>query len=233
MGFKFCIIVKYHNLFNNYFTLMQNPDCATTRIFIVDDHQMVIDGLHSLLQNIPEICIVGYTNNPLEVIDSLVITPTDILITDINMPQLNGIALTKLVKIKFKEIKIICLSMYSDDISVREMIDAGVDGYIFKNTGKQELLDAIESVSKHLPYFSSEINSKVLIFDANNITERLTQRELGILKLIEKEMNNKQIAQELFISERTVETHRKNIFRKTDTQNVIGLLKYAYKHHLI
>lgn len=211
---------------------MQNPDCST-RIFIVDDHQMVIDGLQSLLQNIRTICIVGFTNNPLEVLDSLANIPTDILITDINMPQLNGIALTKLVKAKFKNIKIICLSMYSDDISVREMIDAGVSGYIFKNTGKQELLDAIETVAKGEIYFSAEIKGEVLNLDPNNIPERLTKREIGILKLIESEMNNKQIAEQLFISERTVETHRKNIFRKTDTQNVIGLLKYAYNHHLI
>ncbi len=211
---------------------MQNPDC-TTRIFIVDDHQMVIDGLQSLLQNIRTICIVGFSNNPLDVLDNLATIPTDILITDINMPQLNGIALTKLVKAKFKDIKIICLSMYSDDISVREMIDAGVSGYIFKNTGKQELLNAIETVAKGENYFSAEINGEVLNLDPNNTPERLTRREIGILKLIEREMNNKQIAEQLFISERTVETHRKNIFRKTDTQNVIGLLKYAYNHHLI
>lgn len=211
---------------------MQNPDC-TTRIFIVDDHQMVIDGLQSLLQNIRTICIVGFSNNPLDVLDNLATIPTDILITDINMPQLNGIALTKLVKAKFKDIKIICLSMYSDDISVREMIDAGVSGYIFKNTGKQELLNAIETVAKGENYFSAEINGEVLNLDPNNMPERLTRREIGILKLIERELNNKQIAEQLFISERTVETHRKNIFRKTDTQNVIGLLKYAYNHHLI
>ncbi|TAH00698.1 MAG: DNA-binding response regulator [Sphingobacteriales bacterium] len=211
---------------------MQNPDCST-RIFIVDDHQMVIDGLQSLLQNIQTIYIVGFTNNPLEVLDSLAIIPTDILITDINMPQLNGIALTKLVKARFKDIKIICLSMYSDDISVREMIDAGVNGYIFKNTGKQELLDAIETVGRGEAYFSAEISNAVLTNDPQNTPERLTQREIGVLKLIEMEMNNKQIAEQLFISERTVETHRKNIFRKTDTQNVIGLLKYAYSRHLI
>lgn len=211
---------------------MQNPDCST-RIFIVDDHQMVIDGLHSLLQNIPSICIVGYTNKALDVIDCLAAIPTDILITDINMPQLNGIALTKLVKANFKDIKIICLSMYSDDISVHAMIDAGVNGYIFKNTGKQELLDAIEAVGKGEAYFSVGINTEVLNFDTQIATERLTEREIGVLKLIEKELNNKQIAEQLFISERTVETHRKNIFRKTNTQNVIGLLKYAYNHHLI
>ena len=149
------------------------------------------------------------------------------------MPQLNGIALTKLVKAKFKDIKIICLSMYSDNISVREMFDAGVNGYILKNTGKQELLDAIEAVGKGEMYFSAEISNEVLNFDAYNTSDRLTLREIGVLKLIEKEMNNRQIAEQLFISERTVETHRKNIFRKTDTQNVIGLLKYAYNHHLI
>jgi two-component system, NarL family, nitrate/nitrite response regulator NarL len=204
-----------------------------TRIFIVDDHQMVIDGLLSLLQNIENIGVVGFTNNPLQVVTKLATTPTDILITDINMPQLNGIALTRLVKAKYPSIKIICLSMYADNISIKEMIDAGVDSYIFKNTGKQELLDAIEAVSQNTAYFSSDINVDSLHTETDNGIERLTNREIEILKLIEKELNNKQISEQLFISERTVETHRKNIFRKTNTQTVIGLLKYAYNRHLV
>jgi DNA-binding NarL/FixJ family response regulator len=210
---------------------MQNPECST-RIFIVDDHQMVIDGLLSLLNEIPSINIVGYSNNPLEVLDRLTCTQADILLTDINMPELNGISLTRLIKTNLPNVKIICLSMYSDEFSIREMVDAGVDGYIFKNTGKQELLDAIASVSKNTPYFCTDICLKSLKTEDGNL-ERLTNREIEILKLIEKEYNNKLIAESLFISERTVETHRKNIFRKTNTQNVIGLLKYAYIRHLI
>jgi two-component system, NarL family, nitrate/nitrite response regulator NarL len=206
-----------------------------TRIYIVDDHQMVIDGLLSLLQNIETICVVGFTNKPLTVIDALVFIPTDILITDINMPQLNGIALTRMVKAKYPKIKIICLSMYADNISIKEMIDAGVDGYIFKNTGKQELLDAIKSIAENGNYFSVDMASDGSNTKNTNDTlnEKLTIREIEVLKLIEKEYNNKQIADEMYISQRTVETHRKNIFRKTNTQNVIGLLKYAYSRHLI
>lgn len=206
-----------------------------TRIYIVDDHQMVIDGLLSLLQNIETICVVGFTNKPLTVIDALAFIPTDILITDINMPQLNGIALTRMVKAKYPKIKIICLSMYADNISIKEMIDAGVDGYIFKNTGKQELLDAIKSIAENGNYFSVDMASDGSNTKNTNDTlnEKLTFREIEVLKLIEKEYNNKQIADEMYISQRTVETHRKNIFRKTNTQNVIGLLKYAYSRHLI
>ncbi|TAE36528.1 MAG: DNA-binding response regulator [Sphingobacteriales bacterium] len=206
-----------------------------TRIYIVDDHQMVIDGLLSLLQNIETICVVGFTNKPLTVIDALAFIPTDILITDINMPQLNGIALTRMVKAKYPKIKIICLSMYADNISIKEMIDAGVDGYIFKNTGKQELLDAIKSIAENGNYFSVDMASDGSNTKNTNDTlnEKLTIREIEVLKLIEKEYNNKQIADEMYISQRTVETHRKNIFRKTNTQNVIGLLKYAYSRHLI
>ncbi len=206
-----------------------------TRIYIVDDHQMVIDGLLSLLQNIETICVVGFTNKPLTVIDELALIPTDILITDINMPQLNGIALTRMVKAKYPKIKIICLSMYADNVSIKEMIDAGVDGYIFKNTGKQELLDAIESIAENGNYFSVDVDSNNFnTHNADNtLNEKLTIREIEVLKLIEKEYNNKQIADEMYISQRTVETHRKNIFRKTNTQNVIGLLKYAYSRHII
>ncbi len=120
---------------------------------------------------------------------------------------------------------------------VNEMInDADISGYVLKNVGKQELVKALEKIAAGGIYFSEEViqelqrssEKKKQIEDAH-----LTDREIEIVRLIEKEYNNKQIAEELFISERTVETHRKNIFRKTGTNSVIGLVKYAYEHKLI
>jgi two-component system nitrate/nitrite response regulator NarL len=203
------------------------------KLFIVDDHQLVIDGLQSLLCNEDKYQIVGHSNKPLEVLKRLEENPADILLTDINMPEMSGVELTRLVKKRFPSIKIIALSMFGDKQVIREMIDAGVSGYILKNTGKQELLEALNRILSGHTYFSEEVTLELM----KNLNEQgsssLTNREIEIIRLIEKELSNKQIADKLFISERTVETHRKNIFRKTKTQSIIGLVKYAYEHKII
>jgi two-component system nitrate/nitrite response regulator NarL len=203
-------------------------------LFLVDDHQMVLDGMMSLLQNFPQVNICGFTNNALDVIESLKNQPVDILLTDIQMPNLSGIELTKLVKTNFPHIKVICISMLGNKFIISEMIKVGISGFILKSTGKKELIDAISQVFEGNNYFSQDITKEMMnTFGDNSESGRLTNREIEIIKLIEKELNNKQIADKLFISERTVETHRKNIFRKTGTQNIVGLIKYAYREQLI
>jgi len=206
---------------------------SNNKIFIVDDHQLVIDGLQSLLCNEDKYQIVGHCNKPLEVLNRLEENPADILLTDINMPEMSGVELTRLVKKRFPSIKIIALSMFGDKQVIREMIDAGVSGYILKNTGKQELLEALSRVSNGYTYFSDEVTLELMKNLNESGSSSLTNREIEIIRLIEKELSNKQIADKLFISERTVETHRKNIFRKTKTQSIIGLVKYAYEHKII
>lgn len=204
------------------------------RVFIVDDHQMVVDGIQSLLANHSEIVISGQTNHPLKVLALLSENPTDILITDVQMPDMNGIELTQQVKQAFPQIKVICISMHSDRFVISEMIKSGISAFILKNMGKEELITAITQVANGKNYFSEDITKEMMNSFSDKKSEgRLTQREIEIIKLIEKELSNKQIADKLFISERTVETHRKNIFRKTATQNVVGLIKYAYSHQLI
>jgi DNA-binding NarL/FixJ family response regulator len=164
-------------------------------------------------------------------------TSVDILLTDVVMPNLPGNVLAKNVRQKFPFIKILALSMSGQGDLVNEMInDADISGYVMKNIGKQELIKALEKIASGGIYFSDEV-----IHELKRTSERkkkndevhLTDREIEILRLIEKEYNNKQIAEALFISERTVETHRKNIFRKTNTNTVIGLVKYGYEHRLI
>ncbi|WP_316830605.1 response regulator transcription factor [Pedobacter aquatilis] len=203
------------------------------KIFIVDDHQMVIDGLQSLLSSEEKYKVTGFTNHPLEVIEMLEKEPADILLTDINMPELSGIVLTRTVKKKFPAIKVLALSMFGDKHIIKEMIDAGISGYILKNTGKKELLEALEKITDGQTYFSAEITAALMKTISSEESSSLTNREVEIVRLMEKELSNKQIADKLFISERTVETHRKNIFRKTKTQSIIGLIKYAYEHRLI
>ena len=204
------------------------------KIFIVDDHQLVIDGIRSLLADSAQYGLAGSSQRPEEVLQMLETHEVDILLTDVSMPVMSGIELTRLVKKKFPQIKVIAISMHGESAVIKEMLDAGISGYILKNTGKKELLAVLEKVMDGGTYFGDAITREILSTFTNKSGEqRLTNREIEIIKLIEEERSNKQISAQLFISERTVETHRKNIFRKTGTQSVIGLLKYAYKHKLI
>jgi len=212
---------------------MKQPE--KIKIFIVDDHQLVIDGITALLANEPEFEITGTCSQPLEAMKAMDMRQPDVLLTDIQMPGLTGVELTRQTRRKHPGVNILALSMFSDMAVIREMLDSGICGYILKNTGKRELIEALKKVAKGENYFSPEI-TKQLMQAANSKDApagHLTDREVEIIRLIEKEMGNKQIADVLCISERTVETHRKNIFRKTDTQSIIGLLKYAYEHKVI
>lgn len=211
---------------------MEKP--IQTNLFIIDDHQLVVDGLQSLLINEEKYLIVGFSNKSKEVMASLENLNVNILLTDINMPELSGVELTRQVKEKFPHIKILALSMFGDRNVIREMIDAGVSGYILKNTGKKELIEALDKLAMGHTFFGDEVTQELLkSFKHIDDKPRLTKREIEIIRLIEKENSNKTIADILFISERTVETHRKNIFRKTATHSVIGLLKYAYEYKII
>ena len=204
---------------------------------IVDDHQIVIDGLISLLKGHELFDLAFATTNSLEVISKLEEQPVDILLTDMMMPGLPGNLLAKKVKEKFPHIRILALSMSGTGELINEMIDeANVSGYVLKNIGKKELIQALEKIAQGGIYFSEEVVKELQLAERRKkrVEEaRLTSREVEILALIEKEFNNKQIAEALFISERTVETHRKNIFRKTNTNSVLGLIKYAYEHRLV
>jgi two-component system nitrate/nitrite response regulator NarL len=190
------------------------------RIAIADDHQIVIDGIKSLLQGHADFEIVIETTDPLKMTGLLENQQADILLTDVMMPGMNGAELAKTVRHKFPHIKILALSMSGQGDLVNQMIkDSDISGYVLKNIGKQELISALGKIASGGIYFSDEAH--------------LTMREIEIIKLIEKEFSNKMIAETLFLSERTVETHRKNIFRKTKTSSLIGLIKYAYEHRLI
>lgn len=204
---------------------------------IVDDHQIVIDGLKSLLQGYNQFVVSIECTRPAEMPALLKKATVDILLTDVMMPGLNGAELAKMVHQQFPGIKILALSMSGQGDLVNQMIeDADISGYVLKNIGKQELINALEKIYNGGIYFSDEVlneMSKASEKKKESGEANLTAREIEIIKLIEKEMNNKQIAEQLFLSERTVETHRKNIFRKTKTSGVIGLIKYAYEHKLI
>ena len=212
-----------------------NPGKVT--LAIVDDHQIVIDGLKSLLHGHPVFQVEIETTEPLLMKGLLEKKTVDILLTDVMMPGMNGAELAKTVHQRFPKIKILALSMSGQGDLVNQMInESDISGYVLKNIGKQELLTALEKISSGGIYFGDEVLNEMLkSSDRKRSSEEahLTLREVEIIKLIEKEYSNKKIADTLFLSERTVETHRKNIFRKTKTSSLIGLIKYAYEHKLI
>ncbi len=204
---------------------------------IIDDHQIVIDGLKSLLQGHNRFKVAIECTDPFQMPGLIVDKPVDILLTDVMMPGMNGAELSKLVHRQFPEIKILALSMSGQGELVNQMIeDADISGYVLKNIGKAELLKALEKIAGGGIYFSEEVLEEMTKASERRKTSEevhLTAREIEIIRLIEKELSNKQIAENLFLSERTVETHRKNIFRKTNTSSVIGLVKFAYEHKLV
>ena len=204
---------------------------------IVDDHQIVIDGLKSLLQGHDTFKVEIETTDPVQMLQLLHDKKVNILLTDVMMPGMNGAELSKAVHQNFPEIKILALSMSGQGDLVNQMIDeSDISGYVLKNIGKGELLKALEKISSGGIYFSDDVLNEMTRASDEKKTAlevNLTIREIEIVRLIEKEYSNKKIADTLFLSERTVETHRKNIFRKTKTSSLIGLIKYAYEHKLI
>lgn len=204
---------------------------------IVDDHQIVIDGINSLLKGHPLFRVVIESTAPEAMLELLKEKKVDIMLTDVMMPNMNGAELSKAVRRTFPNIKILALSMSGQGDMVNQMIeDADIAGYVLKNIGQKELIAALEKIANGGIYFSDDVlqeMTKASIRKKTNEETHLTAREIQIIRLIEKEYSNKKIADELFLSERTVETHRKNIFRKTKTSSLIGLIKYAYEQKLI
>jgi two-component system nitrate/nitrite response regulator NarL len=205
------------------------------KVVLVDDHRIVLDGLVSLLENDPDFIVLAALGSGEELLEFLKKDQPDILLTDYSLPGISGLEVTRLVKRDYPKIKVVALSMHDEGHLVKSMLKEGVDGYLLKNIQQFELKNAIKQVMLGMPYVSPEI-TRLLMHDVNHPAEEhalLTDRERDILRLIAKEYSNKKMADELFISERTVETHRKNIFRKTNTTSLVGLIKYAYEHKLI
>ncbi len=207
------------------------------KIAIVDDHQIVIDGLKLLLSRQPEVKVVAdATSGPL-MIKKLVDTPTDVLLVDVMMPEMDGYELAVLIRQSYPEMKIIALSMNADGAYVNKMIaHAQINGYVLKTADKNELKRAITTVVNGDNYFSEEILKELQVYERlkqQNAQLNLTTRELEIVKYIIDGRTNKQIAEQLFISEYTVETHRKNIFRKTNTHSAVSLAEYVRKQKIV
>ncbi|MEL6560293.1 MAG: response regulator transcription factor [Bacteroidota bacterium] len=204
------------------------------KILLVDDHQILLEGTRTLIDTSELFTVADTANSARVAMELLKANDYDILITDYEMPEMTGMELVQLAKASCPDIKTIILSMHDDPSVVKELLKTGVDGYVLKNDTHQSIKDALDKVTRGKKFLSEDI-SEILIQGIDNDQKNtlLTPREEEILKLIAKEFSTKQIAEILFISERTVETHRKNILKKTGSTNLVGLIKYAYANKLV
>lgn len=204
------------------------------KILLVDDHEILLDGIKSILAKEVSLTVIGEVNTAYKALDFIKANPVDLMVTDFNLPEMNGLSLIRMVKKIQPDLKILMLSMHDEIHLVREIIKEEINGYVLKSESHAELLKAIESINQGGTYFSSGINA--VLESSQRLqeeTQLLSEREKEILKLLVQEIPNKSIGEKLYISERTVETHRKNIFKKTKNNTLAGLVLFAYKNGLI
>ncbi|UII27051.1 response regulator transcription factor [Fulvivirga maritima] len=207
-------------------------------VIIADDHAMFTDGLKSILANEADIQIKLTASDGQQVINFLRSHNSDIdlVITDINMPDMNGVALNGLIKDEFPHIKTLVVSMLEDAQKIKTLTDSKVNGYISKNSEKHELLTAIRTILKGSNYFSERIKEAMMkaMFEAKNAPEIiLTEREKEVIKLIAKEYTTQEIADTLFLSKHTIESYRKSLISKLQVRNLAGLTRYALENGLV
>ena len=213
------------------------------KIILVDDHQIVRDGIKSLLSESSEVEIIDEANNAVELFKILKEKVPDIILLDISLPGMSGIEVAKRIKVDFPGIRILMLSMYTSEDFIFNALKSGVMGYLPKNTTRDELLTAINEISSGGEYFSKSISDTILKSYVNTakhggeITndklDNLTNREKEILHYVLEGNNNSNIANQLCISIRTVETHKSSIMRKLDLGSTVDLIKFAIKNNLI
>lgn len=202
-----------------------------TKLFIVDDHFMVIEGIQSLLKNEKEIEWMGHATNAASCLAFLQKQLPDVILMDINLPDMSGIELCKEVKEKYPSVFVIGLSTFNQYSLIEKMMDGGASGYLLKNATREEIMEAIQTVLKNRTYFSREAAQTMRKDDSIKIV--LTRREKEVLELIADGMTNNEIALKLFISVTTVDTHRKNLLAKFEARNIASLVKMAVQMKFI
>lgn len=210
----------------------------TIKIFIVDDHEIFRNGLKMVLNKLKYAQVTGEAGNGAEFLEQLANDIPDIVLMDIQMPVMNGIEATEKAVSKYPEIKIVALTMFNDDEYIQSMIDAGVKGFLIKNIQKDILDRALQTIHQGGNYYSQEL----MEFFTKRVAKEdkpekeiinLTKREKEILQLMTKGLNNKEIADKLFVSERTIIGHKTNLMSKTGCKNTVGLLAFAIKNGLV
>ncbi|RSK33818.1 response regulator transcription factor [Hymenobacter metallilatus] len=212
----------------------------TIPVLLVDDHPVIVEGIKMMLRPETDLQVVLQANSGADALRLLPAHPEiRVAVLDLNMPEMTGVELARAIRTTWPTIRVLILSMFHDHATVAEVLEAGGSGYILKTASRAELSTAIRQVAAGQNYFSQDVADTLLqnlqipaSIQAKRAVE-LTGREQEILQLIAQEYSNQAIAEALFISERTVETHRRNLFTKTNSKSVVGLIQYALKHKLI
>lgn len=208
-------------------------------VAITDDHVMVVEGLKTMLNQVEDIQIVSSYHNVSDTINGLQNITPQVLLLDINLPDGNGIHLCKELKDHYKELKIIALSNYEDISFIKQIIKNGANGYLLKNTNKTELIDAIIAVKSNQLFLPEKLQRMLLNdslgkpVNSSFFIPTLTRREKEVLELIVKEHTTEEIAEQLFVTSKTVEAHRSNLIQKLEVKNVAGLVRVALEKGLI
>ena len=211
------------------------------KIMIVDDHQVVVEGLKTILKDIPEFKIVATASSGNEALGLAKKNSPDVVLMDISMPELNGIETTSRMHSENPGVKVIALTMHNDKGMINKMLMAGASGYVLKNTSQKELIEAIKKVSGGGKYFSSDITLTLIeknsshvipVKDSMGKTE-LSDREIEVIKLIAQGYSSREIGEKLFISPRTADKHRTNVIQKLQVKNIADLVHYCMKNNLL
>ncbi len=208
-------------------------------ILIADDHQLMIDGIKATLEGIEDFNIVAHANNGFQVLEKLDDgMEVHVILMDINMPKMDGLTCTKEVRKRFPSVKVVALSQYDEKRFVKRMVKNGASGYLLKDSGKDLLEEAIRAVHSGENYFSEKLSMRLIsqelkTEDTKSLFPKLTGRELEILNLIGKEYSSQEIAEKLFISFHTVESHRANLMYKAGVKNTAGLVRWAVENDLL
>jgi DNA-binding NarL/FixJ family response regulator len=210
------------------------------KIHLIDDHQIVIDGLLAVLKMEDDFEVVGFSLNGDGVHERITTNNADVVIMDINMPDIDGIDILKDFQKKGIPCRVIVLSSHDEIKLIKEVLNLGANGYLSKKCAGENIAEAVRKVHNGEQYFCNSIKDKMLTsFSSNGSStddepvKNITKRELEILQLVVKEFTTKEISEQLTISINTIDTHRKNIMRKLEVKNTIGLVKYAIKHDLV
>lgn len=214
------------------------------KIILVDDHRIIRDGLKKYLLNDIDFEVVGEAENGIKALKILEKKDVDIVLSDLNMPEMDGLVLTENIMEHYPDTKVIILTMLDEPHYIKQLMSGGAEGYLFKNSGVDEVKKAIKKVYSGDTFLSDEVTNSLTQYvikrKQNNprnkrfgFIAKLSDRELEVLKLIVKEKSNQEIADKLFISVRTVDAHKRNMIEKTGSRNIAGLVMYAITHQLI
>lgn len=206
------------------------------RIIIADDHRIVLDGLKALFDDVQDMECIATAPDGKRALDLCINMEPDIVLMDIDMPEMNGIEATRAVKKEKPNVKVITLTQHSEKGMIQRLMECGSDGYLLKNIDQEELVMAIRKVLDGQKYFSSEVAASLLDSSPTQSAEgleaaaQLSAREVEILRHVAQGFSSREIGEQLFISPRTVDTHRNNLMQKLDIHNIAGLIRFAFKN---